>query len=62
MQQSDQKRRQKGKITKAVTHIRLAEANSVKLTALDAVAAVYLPLCQQYVTLFCTDFAGVAEI
>ena len=42
-------------ITRSVTHIRLAEANSVKLAALDAVAAVYLPLCQQYVTYFCTE-------
>src|SRR5258707_7895879 len=42
-------------ITKAVTHIRLEAANAGKLTALDALAQVYLPLCQQYVTLFCTD-------
>ena len=42
-------------ITKAVTHIRLEEVNSVKLTALDNLAQVYLPLCQQYVTLFCTE-------
>ncbi len=41
-------------ITKAVTHIRLGEANAGKLTALDALASVYLALCQQYVTLFCT--------
>jgi len=54
MAQSGQKRR-KGKITRAVTHIRLAEANSVKLAALDALAPVYLALCQQYVTYFCTD-------
>jgi Putative transposase DNA-binding domain len=44
-------------ITRAVTHIRLQDANAGKLTALDAVAGVYLPLCQQYVTLFCTDEA-----
>ncbi len=42
-------------LTKAVTHIRLGEANSGKLAALDALAQVYLPLCQQYVTLFCTE-------
>ncbi|MGB8345079.1 MAG: transposase [Ktedonobacteraceae bacterium] len=54
MQQSGQKRR-KGKITRSVTHIRLAEANNVKLSALDAVAAIYLALCQQYVTYFCTE-------
>jgi len=41
-------------ITRAVTHIRLEAANAGKLTALDALAQVYLPLCQQYVTLFCT--------
>jgi len=42
-------------ITKAVTHIRLEEANVGKLAALDALAPVYSTLCQQYVTLFCTD-------
>src|SRR5438132_8843565 len=54
--------RQRGKktvkphsITKAVTHIRLLEANPGKLAALDALAAVYLALCQQYVTFFCTQ-------
>jgi len=55
MSQSGQKRRGKQTVTRAVTHIRLAEANSVKLTALDALAPIYLALCQQYVTLFCTD-------
>jgi Transposase and inactivated derivatives len=42
-------------ITKAVTHIGLEASNPEKLTALDAVALVYLELTQQYVTLFCTD-------
>ena len=42
-------------ITKAVTHIRLEAANAGKLTALDELAQVYLSLCQQYVTLFCTE-------
>ena len=42
------------RITKAVAHIRLIEANPGKLAALDALAPVYLALCQQYVTLFCT--------
>jgi len=42
-------------ITRAVTHIRLQEVNAVKLAALDALAPVYLALCQQYVTLFCTE-------
>ena len=41
-------------ITRAVTHIRLEAANAGKLTALDDLAQVYLALCQQYVTLFCT--------
>jgi hypothetical protein len=41
-------------VTRAVTHIRLVEVNSGKLAALDALAPVYLALCQQYVTLFCT--------
>ena len=54
--------RQRGKktvkphtMTKAVTHIRLLEVNPGKLAALDALAPVYLVLCQQYVTLFCTE-------
>jgi hypothetical protein len=42
-------------LTKVVTHIRLIEVNAGKLAALDALAQVYLALCQQYVTLFCTD-------
>jgi hypothetical protein len=43
------------RITKAVTHIRLIEVNPGKLAALDALAPVYLALCQQYATLFCTE-------
>jgi Putative transposase DNA-binding domain len=42
-------------ITKAVTHIRLLEANAGKLAALDVLAPVYLALCQQYVTFFCSE-------
>src|SRR5712691_10077346 len=42
-------------LTRAVTHIRLEAANAGKLAALDDLAPVYLSLCQQYVTLFCTD-------
>jgi hypothetical protein len=42
-------------ITKAVTHIRLREANGGKLATLDALALVFLSLCQQYVTYFCTE-------
>src|SRR5260370_32259016 len=41
-------------VTRAVTHIRLVEVNPGKLAALDMLALVYLALCQQYVTLFCT--------
>jgi hypothetical protein len=43
------------KLTKAVTHIRLGEINLGKLATLEGLARVYLMLCQQYVTLFCTD-------
>jgi len=42
-------------VTRAVTHIRLLEVNPGKLDALDALAPVYLALCQQYVTLFCGE-------
>jgi hypothetical protein len=59
MQQKRQRERKAAQphtITKAVTHIRrLPEANPGKLAALDALAPVYLALCQQYVTLFCTE-------
>jgi len=41
-------------VTRAVTHIRLVEVNPGKLAALDTLAPVYLALCQQYITLFCT--------
>jgi hypothetical protein len=43
------------RITKAVTHIRLLEANPGKVAALNALAPVYLTLCQQYVTYFRTE-------
>ncbi len=45
------------RITKAVTQIRLIEVNPGKLAALDELAPIYLALCQQYVTLFCTQEA-----
>ena len=37
-----------------MTHIRLVEVNPGKLAALDMLAPIYLSLCQQYVTLFCS--------
>ncbi len=42
------------KLTRAVTHIRLLDANASKLAQLDTLASEYLHLCQQYVTAFCT--------
>jgi hypothetical protein len=42
-------------ITRAVTHIRLVEVNPGKLAALDELAAIYLALCQHYITLFCIE-------
>ena len=42
------------RVTKAVTRIRLIAVNPGKLTALDQLAPLYLALCQQYVTYFCT--------
>jgi hypothetical protein len=42
-------------ITKAVTHIGLGATNPGKLAALDRLCEVFLPLTQQYVTLFCTE-------
>lgn len=49
-----QQPRQPQYLTKAVPHIRLAEVNAGKLAALDELAPVYLSLCQEYVTFFCT--------
>ncbi|MGZ3615970.1 MAG: RNA-guided endonuclease TnpB family protein [Ktedonobacteraceae bacterium] len=42
-------------LTKAVTNIRLETVNAGKLAALDDLAQVYISLCQQYITLFCTE-------
>ncbi len=50
-----QKKGEPQRVTKAVTHIRLLEINPGKLAALDTLAPVYLALCQQYVTVFCTE-------
>jgi hypothetical protein len=43
------------RLTCAVTHIRLCDANHAKMEALDALAAEYLRLCQAYATYFCTE-------
>jgi len=43
------------RLTRAVTHIRLCDANHAKIEALDAVAMDYQSLCQQYTTYFCTE-------
>src|SRR5438093_13754557 len=60
-EQDKKKRKRKKKtkqtITRAVTHIRLIEANSSKLEALDHLVVDYLGLTQRYVTLFCTEAA-----
>jgi hypothetical protein len=48
------KKKTKQTITRAVTHIRLIEANAGKLDALDQLATTFQALCQQYVTSFCT--------
>lgn len=47
------KKKTKQTITRAVTHIRLIEANPGKLDAFDHLVGAYLALTQQYVTLFC---------
>jgi Putative transposase DNA-binding domain len=43
------------RLTRALTHIRLCDANHAKIESLDALAAEYLRLCQQYTTYFCTE-------
>jgi hypothetical protein len=42
------------RLIRAITHIRLSDANASKLAQLDALAAEYMRLCQQYTTAFCT--------
>jgi transposase len=49
------KRKSKRTITRAVTHIRLIEANPGKLEVLDQLGGEYMALTQQYVTLFCSE-------
>ena len=51
------KRKSKQTLTRAVPHIRLAEANTGKLDALDQLSKAFMALTQQYVTLFCTQEA-----
>jgi Putative transposase DNA-binding domain len=43
------------RLTHAVTHIRLCDANHAKIEALNALATEYLGLCQQYTSYFCTE-------
>ena len=43
------------RLTRAVTPIRLCDANHAKIAALEPLAAEYLRLCQQYTTYFCTE-------
>jgi transposase len=43
------------RLTRAITHIRLRDANSGKLAQLDTLADSYIRLCRAYVTAFCTD-------
>ena len=43
------------RLTRAVTQIRFCAANHAKIAALDALAAAYLRLCQQYTTSCCTE-------
>jgi hypothetical protein len=41
------------RVTRAITPIRLCDANHAKIVALDALAAEYFRLCQHYTTHFC---------
>src|SRR5258707_7724784 len=43
------------RLTRAVTHMRLCDANHAKIEALDALAMDYQQLCQQYTTYFCAE-------
>src|SRR5258707_14408966 len=52
------KKKSKQTITRAVTHIRLIEANPGKLDALDQLVVVFQALCQRYVTLLCLADSG----
>ncbi len=52
------KKKTKQILTRAVTHIRLIEANPGKLDALDQLVVVFQALCQRYVTLLCLADSG----
>jgi hypothetical protein len=43
------------RLTRAVTHMRLCDANRTKIEALDALATEYLRLCQQDTPSFCAE-------
>ncbi len=43
------------RLTRAVTRLRLCDANHTKIRSLDSLAAEYLRLCQVYITYFCTE-------
>jgi hypothetical protein len=43
------------RLTRAVTHIRLGDANDAKIAVLDTVAAEFMAQAQAYVTLFCAE-------
>jgi hypothetical protein len=43
------------RLARAVTHIRLCDANHAKIAALDVLAEKYLRLCQHYTTYFYTE-------
>jgi hypothetical protein len=66
LEQDNKKRKRKKKtkqtLTRAVTHIRLIEANPGKLEVLDQLKAVYLPLCQQYVSLCAQRGASLSVV
>ena len=42
-------------MTRALTRIRLCDANHAKIATCDALAAEYLRLCQAYTTYFCAE-------
>jgi hypothetical protein len=56
-QKRQRKKRTKQTLTRAVTQIRLNEANPGKLEALDQLMVEYQVLTQAYVTLFTTEAA-----
>lgn len=56
------RRKHKGQLTRAITHIALTDTHRGKLALLDALWEEFRPLCEQYVAYFCKQVAPDANL